>query len=146
MSTASTKKVEKNGQMLWKGRSVSGKVSYGYCPFLFLCFNQPPDSQQSHPDAPAPFLGLWDAGLLVYNTQCREHVEARCYPQASHLRAHRCVQEEIDTGTIFFTCILPFSRRFTQNRRLWLPLTGLCLQQVLKIQGSFKIKFYNDFR
>ena len=33
MSTASTKKVEKHGQMLWKGRSVSGKVSYGYCPF-----------------------------------------------------------------------------------------------------------------
>ena len=33
MSAASTKKVEKHGQMLWKGRSVSGKVSYGYCPF-----------------------------------------------------------------------------------------------------------------
>ena len=33
VSAASTKKVEKNGQMLWKGRSVSGKVSYGYCPF-----------------------------------------------------------------------------------------------------------------
>ena len=33
VSTASTKKVEKSGQILWKGRSVSGKVSYGYCPF-----------------------------------------------------------------------------------------------------------------
>ena len=33
VSTASTKKVEKNGQMLWKGCSVSGKVSYGYCLF-----------------------------------------------------------------------------------------------------------------
>ena len=33
VSTASTKKVEKHGQMLWKGHSVSGKVSYGYCPF-----------------------------------------------------------------------------------------------------------------
>ena len=33
VSAASTKKVEKNGQMLWKGRSVSGKVSYGYCSF-----------------------------------------------------------------------------------------------------------------
>ena len=33
VSTASTKKVEKHGQMLWKGRSVLGKVSYGYCPF-----------------------------------------------------------------------------------------------------------------
>ena len=32
MSAASTKKVEKHGQMLWKGRSVSSKVSYGYCP------------------------------------------------------------------------------------------------------------------
>ena len=33
VSAASTKKVEKHGQILWKGRSVSGKVSYGYCPF-----------------------------------------------------------------------------------------------------------------
>ena len=33
VSPASTKKVEKHGQMLWKGRSVSGKLSYGYCPF-----------------------------------------------------------------------------------------------------------------
>ena len=33
VSAASTKKVEKHGQMLWRGRSVSGKVSYGYCPF-----------------------------------------------------------------------------------------------------------------
>ena len=33
MSAASTKKVEKHGQILWKGHSVSGKVSYGYCPF-----------------------------------------------------------------------------------------------------------------
>ena len=33
VSAASTKKVEKHGQMVWKGRSVSGRVSYGYCPF-----------------------------------------------------------------------------------------------------------------
>ena len=33
VSAASTKKVEKHGQMLWKGCLVSGKVSYGYCPF-----------------------------------------------------------------------------------------------------------------
>ena len=33
VSAACTKKVEKHGQMLWKGRLVSGKVSYGYCPF-----------------------------------------------------------------------------------------------------------------
>ena len=33
VSATSTKKVEKHGQMLWKGHSVSGKVSYGYCPF-----------------------------------------------------------------------------------------------------------------
>ena len=33
VSAASTKKVEKHGQMLWKGPSVSGKVSYEYCPF-----------------------------------------------------------------------------------------------------------------
>ena len=95
VSTASTKKVEKHGQMLWKGPSVS-----------FLCFHQSPDSQQSHPDAPAPLLGLRDAGLLVHNTQCREHVEARCYPQASDLGAHSCVQEEIDTGTILPVSVL----------------------------------------
>ena len=33
VSAASTKKVEKHGQILWKGCSVLGKVSYGYCPF-----------------------------------------------------------------------------------------------------------------
>ena len=33
VSAASTNKVEKHGEMLWKGRSVSGKVSYGYCQF-----------------------------------------------------------------------------------------------------------------
>ena len=34
VSATSTKKVEKSGQLLWKGCSVSGKVSYGYCPFF----------------------------------------------------------------------------------------------------------------
>ena len=34
VSTASTKKVEKHGQMLWKGRSVSGKVSQGNAHFV----------------------------------------------------------------------------------------------------------------
>ena len=33
VSAASTKKVERHGQIVWKGHSVSGKVSYGYCPF-----------------------------------------------------------------------------------------------------------------
>ena len=33
VSAASTKKVERHGQIVWKGRSVSGKVSYGHCPF-----------------------------------------------------------------------------------------------------------------
>ena len=33
VSATSTKKVERHGQIVWKGRSVSGKVSYGYCPF-----------------------------------------------------------------------------------------------------------------
>ena len=33
VSAASTKKVERTGQLLWRGRLVSGKVSYGYCPF-----------------------------------------------------------------------------------------------------------------
>ena len=79
MSAASTKKVEKHGHMLWKGRLVSGKVGYGYCPFCSY-------ASTNH---------------QTLNNHIRECVEARCYPQASHLRAHRCVQEEIDTGTIF---------------------------------------------
>ena len=33
VSAASTKKVERHGQIVWKGRSVSSKVSYRYCPF-----------------------------------------------------------------------------------------------------------------
>ena len=33
VSAASTKKVKKHGQMLWKGHLVLSKVSYGYCPF-----------------------------------------------------------------------------------------------------------------
>ena len=122
VSAASTKKVEKHGQMLWKGHSVSGKVSYGYCPFCSYASTNHQDSQQPHPDAPAPLLGLRDARLLVHHTQRREHVEARCYPQASDLGAYRCVQEEIDTGTIHSTRISPLSRRFIQNRQLRLPL------------------------
>ena len=47
-------------------------------------------------------------------------MEARCYPLASDLGAHSCVQEEIDTGTVL-TRICSLSRRFTQNRRLKLP-------------------------
>ena len=106
MSAASTKKVEKHGQMLWKGRCVSGKSKLWVLPILFLCLHQSPDSQQSHPDASAPLLGLRGAGLLVHHTQHREHVEARCYPQASDLGAHSCVQEEIDTGTILPVSVL----------------------------------------
>ena len=45
VSAASTKKVERHGQIVWKGHLVSGKVSYGYCPFLFVCLHQSPDSQ-----------------------------------------------------------------------------------------------------
>ena len=33
VSATLTKKVEKHGQTLWKGCSVMGKVTYGYCPF-----------------------------------------------------------------------------------------------------------------
>ena len=39
VSAASTKKVERHGQIVWKGRSVSGKVSYGYCPFCSYASN-----------------------------------------------------------------------------------------------------------
>ena len=102
VSAASTKKIEKHGQMLWKGRSVLGKVSYGYCPFCSYASTNHRTLNNHIPDAPAPLLGLWDARLLVHHTQRREHVEARCYPQASHLGAHHCVQEEIDMGTFFF--------------------------------------------
>ena len=33
VSPASTKKVERGGQLAYKGRIVQGKVYYGYCPF-----------------------------------------------------------------------------------------------------------------
>ena len=33
ISLASTRKVEKNGTLVYKGRVVQGKVTYGYCPF-----------------------------------------------------------------------------------------------------------------
>ena len=132
------------------GRVIWCRVSkLQILPVLFLCFNQSPDSQQSHLDAPAPLLGMRDARLLVPNTQHREPVEARCYPQASHLGAHRCVQEEIDTGTFFFfTRIFPLSHRLTQNRLLWLPLVDRIVPatSLEDTQGSFKSKFYNDSR
>ena len=33
VSPASTKKVEKSGSLVYKGRNVQGKVMHGYCPF-----------------------------------------------------------------------------------------------------------------
>ena len=33
VSPASTRKVEKSGSLIYKGRVVQGKVTYGYCPF-----------------------------------------------------------------------------------------------------------------
>ena len=33
VSLASTRKVEKSGSLIYKGRVVQGKVTYGYCPF-----------------------------------------------------------------------------------------------------------------
>ena len=33
VSPASTRKVERSGQLIYKGRAVQGKVYYGYCPF-----------------------------------------------------------------------------------------------------------------
>ena len=33
MSLASTRKVERNGSLIYKGKVVQGKVTYGYCPF-----------------------------------------------------------------------------------------------------------------
>ena len=33
ISLASTRKVEKRGTLIYKGRVVQGKVTYGYCPF-----------------------------------------------------------------------------------------------------------------
>ena len=33
VSPASTKKVEKSGSLVYKGRNVQGKVTHGYCPF-----------------------------------------------------------------------------------------------------------------
>ena len=33
VSPASTRKVEKSGSLIYKGKVVQGKVTYGYCPF-----------------------------------------------------------------------------------------------------------------
>ena len=33
VSPASTRKVEKSGSLIYKGRVVQGKVTHGYCPF-----------------------------------------------------------------------------------------------------------------
>ena len=33
VSPASTRKVEKSGTLIYKGRVIQGKVTYGYCPF-----------------------------------------------------------------------------------------------------------------
>ena len=69
VSPASTRKVEKSGSLIYKGKVVQGKVTYGYCPFLLLCIDKSPDPEQPHPDAPAPHFGLRDEGLLVCDPQ-----------------------------------------------------------------------------
>ena len=33
VSPASTRKVEKHGSLIYRGRVIQGKVTYGYCPF-----------------------------------------------------------------------------------------------------------------
>ena len=45
VSAASTKKVERHGQIVWKGHLVSGKVSLRVLPVLFVCLHQSPDSE-----------------------------------------------------------------------------------------------------
>ena len=120
VSATSTKKVKKHGQLLWKGRSVLGKVSYGYCPFCSYASTNHRTLNNHIPDAPVPLLGLLDAGLLVYNTQRREHVETRWLPTSFKPRSPSLCTRRNRYG-YHFTRILPLSRRFTQNLRLWLP-------------------------
>ena len=36
VSRASTKKVEKSGSLVYRGRNIQGKVTHGYCPFCSI--------------------------------------------------------------------------------------------------------------
>ena len=40
VSPASTKKVEKSGSLIYNGKVVQGKVTYGYCPFCSYVHRQ----------------------------------------------------------------------------------------------------------
>ena len=101
MSATSTKKVDKHGQMLWKGHSVSSKISYRYCPF---CFYASTNHWMLNHDILIHLhlslaCGMPDCWFITHSAESMW--KPCCYPQASHLGTHCCVQEEIDTGTIF---------------------------------------------
>ena len=98
VNPASTRKVEKSGSHIHKGRVVQGKVMHGYCPVLLVCLYQPPHPEQPHPDASAPHFGLRNEGLLVRHSQLRSHVEACCLPWTPHIGANRSEQKEMNTG------------------------------------------------
>ena len=68
ISPASTRKVEKSGSLIYKGRVVQGKVTW-VLPILLLHLNKSPHPEQPHPDASAPHFGLRDEGLLVCDSQ-----------------------------------------------------------------------------
>ena len=119
MSATSTKKVEKHGQMLWKCRSVLGKVSYGYCLFC------------SYASTNHRTLNNHIRMHLRLSLACRmpdcwfiTHSAESMWKHAATHKLQTCVQEEIDTGTIFLPVSFLLSCRFIQNWWLRLPLVN----------------------
>ena len=145
VSAASTKKVEKHGQMLWKGHSVSGKVSYGYCPFC------------SYASTNHRTLNNHIRMHLRLSLACRmpdcwfiTHSARACgstlLPTSFTPRSLSLCTRRNRYG-YHFTHIFPLRRRFTQNRRLRLPLANRIVPATsLEDTQEILSKFYNDSR
>ena len=122
MSAASTKKVEKSGQMLWRGRSVSGKVSYGYCPFCsYASTNHRTLNNHIRMHLRLSLAcGMPDCWFITHSAESMwKHAATHKLHTSEPIALYK---KKIDTGTIFSTRI-SLSRRFIQNRWLRLPLT-----------------------
>ena len=119
ISLASTKKVEKSGSLVYKGRVVQGKVAHGYCPFCSYASTNHRTLNNHIWMHLHLTLGLQDEGLLVCDSQLRSHVEACCLPWTQHFRANRGEQREMNMGTYpYFTLnhrlsqlVIPFSHQ-----------------------------------
>ena len=77
VSPACTRKVEKNGSLIYKGKVIQGKVTYGYCPFCsYASTNQRTLNNHIRMHLRLTLFGLWDEGLLVCDSQFGPNVEA----------------------------------------------------------------------